>query len=74
MERHITWYTHKNPNVGECPICAVFLVCRGLQRQYEAALGPVEQDISESEGGDRGSNPGDAGPLDGQEDQERESV
>lgn len=40
LERHITWYTHKNPNAGECPICAVFIVLRGLHREFEGMLGP----------------------------------
>lgn len=40
LERHITWYTHKNPNAGECPICAIFIVARGVHRVFESMLGP----------------------------------
>lgn len=39
LERHITWYTHKNQGAAECPICAIFVVCRGVVRDYERMLG-----------------------------------
>lgn len=39
LERHITWWTHKNQSAAECPICAIFVVSRGLVRDYERMLG-----------------------------------
>lgn len=39
LERHIMWWTHKNLNAAECPICAIFVVSNGLARDYERMLG-----------------------------------
>lgn len=39
LERHITWWTHKNLSAAECPICALFVVSKGLARDYERMLG-----------------------------------
>lgn len=44
MERHITWYTHKNLGAAECPICAIFIVARGVKRVFEAYLVLPEED------------------------------
>lgn len=41
LERHIMWYTHKSPNAAECPICATFVLLRGLSKEYEGMLGPI---------------------------------
>lgn len=57
LERHITWYTHKNPNAGECPICAICTVVRGLCRDYERMLGQdgdvLVEPIDSSQGSSR---------------------
>jgi len=49
LERHIMWWTHKNLTAAECPICAIFVVSRGLVRDYEGMLGG---DVTEQPGDD----------------------
>lgn len=50
MERHITWYTHKNLGAAECPICAIFIVARGVKRVFESFLVVPEEADGEGSG------------------------
>lgn len=52
LERHITWWTHKNNTAAECPICAVFVVSRGVVGDYSRMLGGDDMERQEDEGGD----------------------
>lgn len=58
MERHITWYTHKNLGAAECPICAIFIVARGVKRVFESYLVVPDEQSGEASGEDGAVEPG----------------
>lgn len=37
--RHVDWHTHKDKYASECPICAAFVLLRGIHGDYAGMLG-----------------------------------